>query len=85
MENNEDRFLAFLNSAKQSCKTKQDLAKKVDDEINNVAKVKNSPITLQRDAYIRNLNDVKFCLINESFREVTPFRNHILDVLDSLG
>ena len=84
MENKEDRFLVFLDTAEKSCKTKQDLAKKIDNEINNVTKVRSSPTTPQSDGYVKDLNDLKFCMDSQSFREPTPYRKHILDVLDSL-
>jgi hypothetical protein len=77
-------FGDFLKQSKDSCKTKADFIKKINDEENLISDIKDGPNFLERKVYLKRLSNAKFCTENRVIKEKDTLNDELLSLLDGL-
>ena len=77
-------FEDFLKQSKNSCRTKADFIKTINDEEKLISDIKDGPNYLERKVYLKRLGNAKFCTENLVIKEKDTFNDELLSLLDGL-
>lgn len=77
-------FESFLSDSKISCKSKTDLTKRIVDEEAVVAKINAGQNSMDKELYLRRLNNAKFCIEKGAMKENDKYNPFLLELLNSL-
>jgi hypothetical protein len=77
-------FETFLRESEISCRTKTDFVKRIIDEVEAVTKIKDEQSPLERELYLRRLNNAKFCIEKGAMKDKDKYNSDLLELLDRL-
>jgi hypothetical protein len=77
-------FESFLSDAKISCKSKSDLTKRLIDEEEAVANINVGESSMDKELYLRRLNNAKFCIEKGAIKEKDKYNPDLLELLKRL-
>lgn len=77
-------FDKFIQDSKSSCKTKSDFVSKIDREQAAVSKLNNVQSSIQKEIYLRRLDNAKFCTQKGAMKFEDTFNEDLRKLLDNL-
>ena len=77
-------FCDFIEDSKNSCRTKVDFVSKIDNEQAAVSKLDNVQSSIQKEIYLRRLDNAKFCAQKGVMKFEDTYNEDLRKLLDNL-
>jgi len=77
-------FDKFLKESESSCKTKADFVGRINDEEDAVSKINDGQNFIERQLYLKRLDNAKFCTEKGAMKEKDMYNADLLKLLGRL-